>query len=476
MNLLLTNLITEGIREKTCESLLSDIIRNTKYENHVFIAGGYVRDELLGLDPKDIDIVIDLPNGGIEFTIWLAKKLNIFKDKSNPVIFQNFGTSKLSLNGITYNGVDISSIDIEAVMTRGENYNLNSRKPEVFYGNLKTDVERRDSTINSLLKNVSTGEILDLTGRGKMDLRMGILRTPVDPDITFSDDPLRMMRFIRQATKYNWEIDGKSLEGIKRNAYRIDIVSKERIRDELNKILTTANPDRGIDFLKTTGLLKYILPELEKSVNMTQNSHHKKDVFGHTLDVLKNTQPDLVQRLMGLFHDIGKTITKTVEPTGIHFYGHEEASEKITDEVMRRLKYPTDLINAVKIGVRNHMRLKQAGDTAVNLSDKALRKFKLEIGDHLENVLNLIHADNISHSDSSSMPNQIFNIRKRLESLKNIPKKPELPINGNDLISLGIKQGPMFKKILSAITDAWFENPQLTKDEAITIAKKVSGI
>jgi len=468
----LKSILLEGICEKTAILFIRDSIKGSEYENHVFLAGGFVRDELLNIDPKDIDCVINLPNGGILFSIWLAKKYNIYKKGSNPVIFENFGTSKLSLGGIKYNGIDLSNIDVECVMTRGEKYTPGSRKPEVNYDDLKTDVFRRDSTANSLLKNISTGEILDLTGRGMSDIRNGILRTPLDPDITFSDDPLRMMRFVRQSSKYEWEISDDALEGIKRNASKLNNISKERIKDELNKILVLKDPSHGIRLLKDTGLLPYIAPELQQAVGMTQNVHHSEDVFNHTLTVLKGTKPELVQRLMALFHDIGKVATRSETPTGVHFYNHEDAGVEIVDRIMRELKYPTELINAVKVGVANHMRLKQGKDEA-NISDKALRKFKIELGDQLENVLNLIHADNIAHSDASAMPNQIDRVRAKLQALDVQVKKPNLPINGNDLIALGIKPGPVFSKILGAVTDAWYENPSITREQALDIAKRM---
>ncbi len=243
-------------------------------------------------------------------------------------------------------------------------------------------------------------------------------------------------------------------------------------------MLMTGSPAKAIKLLKVTGLLQYVIPELMPAIKMIQNQHHKDDVFHHTLEVLSKTQPVLIQRLMGLFHDIGKTVTKSVTPTGVHFYGHEMEGEKIADDVMTRLKYPTELINAVKIGVRNHMRLKSAKDTGIELSDKALRKFKIDVGDQLENLLNVMHADNLAHSAASAMPNQISNIRKRLETLNMdmAHGKPKLPITGNDLQTIGIKPGPIYSKIMKEITEAWFENPHISKEKALEIARQVAKI
>ena len=452
--------LNEGKREKAAENFIKKTIQGTEWQGKVFIAGGYVRDEFMGKDPKDLDLLVNSPNGGIEFANWLTKKIGAYKEGSNPVTFPRFGTAKFNLNGVVYDGIDLSDMDIEAVMPRKEQYTAGSRKPEVTGGELKDDVERRDFTVNSLLKDLSSGEILDLTGMGKNDIKQGIVRTPLNPDKIFTDDPLRMLR------------------GLKKNASQLQNISQERIRDEIDKMLITSNPHGAIKLLKVVGLLQYVIPELIPSIKMIQNIHHKDDVFNHILDVLSKSNPVLIERLISLFHDIGKTVTRSVTPTGVHFYGHEMAGEKIADEVMKRLKYPTELIDAVKLGVRNHMRLKSAGDTGVNISDKALRKFKADVGDQLEHVLNVIHADNIAHADTSSMPNQINNLKKRLDSLNmNVAAsgKPKLPISGKDLQDIGLKPGPIYSEIMKAVTEAWFENPNISREQALKIAKSVSG-
>lgn len=470
----LKNILTEGAKEKAAEDYIRQTINGTEWDGKIFIAGGYVRDEFLGLDPKDIDIVVNKPNGGIEFANWITKKVGAYKEGSNPVIASAYGTAKFNLRGVTHNGQNLSDLDIEAVMPRKEKYeDPNSRNPEVSAGTMKDDVDRRDFTINSLLKDMSTGEILDLTGMGKDDIRKGIVRTPLNPDKIFSDDPLRMLRSVRFSMKYNWKLPLFMIRALKKNASRLEIISKERIRDELNKILITGSPHRAIKLIKIAGLLPHVIPELIPAIKMSQNIHHSEDVFDHTLSVLEKTKPHLVQRLMALFHDIGKTVTRSVTPTGVHFYEHEDEGAKIAKKVMMRLKYPNELIDQVVKGVENHMKLKHGGDKA-DISDKSLRKFKVEMGEQLEDVLDLIHADNISHSDASSMPNQINLIRIRLSNLDmNLVKKaPKLPINGNDLIALGIKPGPIFTTLLGKVTDAWFEDPNLTREKALEIVKK----
>ncbi len=405
--MLLKTLMTEGAKEVAVEDFLKNLIRGTEWENKVFIAGGYVRDYVMGKDPKDLHLMVNKPNGGIEFADWVTQKIGNHKTGSNPVIFPRFGTAKFNLNGITHNGLDLSGMDIEAVMPRAETYSVGSRKPEVGFSSLQGDAERRDLTANALFKNLSTGEILDLTGRGMEDIQKGVVRTPMEPSKTFIDDPLRMLRVVRFYAKYKWEIPFHIVKALKSNANQLENISAERISEELNKMLMTSNPDKAVKLLRITNLLQYVIPELKQAIKMTQNHHHTMDVFSHTLEVLRKTQPILIQRLMGLFHDIGKIVTRSVTPTGIHFYGHESAGVDIVEKIMRRLKYPTEVIESVKTGVANHMKLKHGGDTAINISDKTLRKFVSEVGDQLENVLGLIHADNIAHSETSSMPNQI---------------------------------------------------------------------
>lgn len=329
---------------------------------------------------------------------------------------------------------------------------------------------------NSLLKNITNGEILDLTGHGVDDIRDGIIRTTSEPEIIYADDPLRMLRTIRFTVKYDFKISDDLINSIKKDAHLINNISSERISDELSKILVSKDPSRGIELLRDTGLLKYIMSELNDTVGMTQNKHHKDDVFGHTMNVLKNTPQDLKTRLMALFHDIGKTLTRSVTPDGsVHFYEHERVGMDVAKKIMTRLKYPNDLINAVISGIGSHMLLKHGGDDSTGISDKSLRKFSARVGENLNNILDLIHADNISHSDESSMPNQINIIRQRLEKLNTDIEnnKFKLPINGNDLLAMGLKPSDQFKEILSAVEDAWFENPNITKGEAMSIVNKM---
>lgn len=468
---LLKNKITEG---EVVLHYLKNLIKNTEWEGRIFIVGGYVRDEIMGMAPKDLDFVVNGDiNAGINFSTWLAQKLNIHKEGSNPVIFPSYGTAKLSLIN---NNSNLPNIDLEFVAPRKEEYTIGSRKPKVMNGDMTDEVMRRDLTINSLLRNISTDQVLDLTGKGLNDIKQGIIRTPSEPDVIFKEDPLRMLRAIRFTVKYGFKISEGIIESITKNSDWINSISQERVQDELNKILVTNKPVEGIELLRTTGLLKHIIPELEQMVGLTQNRHHKEDAYQHTLSVIKNTPPDLITRLMALFHDIGKTTTKSVGQDGeVHFINHEKIGEQITKNIMSRLKYPNDIINIVALGVKSHMSLKHGTDDASKLSDKTLRKFSVASGGNLNSFLDLIHADNMSHSKTSSMPNQVNFIRKRIEQL--VPPTSQsdikLPLNGNDILQiLGVKSGPIVGQVKKAVEDAWYENPDLTREDAIKIVNQ----
>jgi poly(A) polymerase len=468
-------LITESTQEEEVLLFLKKLIKGTEWENKILLVGGAVRDEKMGKKPKDLDFVV---NGGIDagitFATWLAQKMGNYKENSNPVVYPRYGTAKLSLNRNKFN---LANIDLEFVAPRKETYQEGSRNPSVTNGDLMDETMRRDLTINSLMKNVSTGQILDLSGNGVNDIKNGIIRTTSNPDIIFKEDPLRMLRAIRFTVKYGFEMDDKTLEGIKNHSRSIEIITKERIADELGKILVSSDPVKGIILMKDTGLLKYILPELTQTIGVGQNKYHNEDVFSHIMTVLSKTPPNLETRLMALLHDIAKPKVKTIDDGEVHFYGHEDLGARMAKDILTRLKFSNAGVNIdnVVAGVANHMRLKGGGKEGEILKDKTLRKFVNTSGGNLNDILDLIHADNESHSDDASMPNQIPNIRNRITSFEDKveTKNAKLPINGNDLIQLGLKPSSLFREILDAVQEAWYENPDITRDEAIEIAKSM---
>jgi putative nucleotidyltransferase with HDIG domain len=518
-----STLLMEAITDeqaKAAVGFLKKMVTEGPFKGQVHLAGGPVRDMIMGKTPKDLDlsVVSDTIWGALKFTTWLAQKMGNYKGPfgppptfakhikvddygapkfspnendpalldamerydayyaqySNPVIFPKFGTAKLNLTG-TFNGVDLTGVEVEAVSARKEIYEPGNRKPiQVLPGTLEDDAKRRDFRCNSLLMDLTTDNIFDVTGKGIEDIKNRVLITTSDPEVIFKEDPLRMMRAVRFMVQKGFNISPETESNIKKNASWLKFISRERVRDEIDKILVTKDPGAAFRKMNELGLLQYVAPEFKQMIGMTQNVHHEHDVFDHTMAVLAKTQPELVRRRIALFHDIGKLVTREVTPTGVHFYGHEDAGPEVAERIMTNLKYPTVDIDAVKLGIRHHMALKHGGDDAVKLSNKSLRKFKIAVGQYLEHILDVIHADNTAHASASAMPNQVAAVRKRLETLdiKEVDK-PTLPITGNDLIAIGIKPGPVIGKILSAVTDAWYENPNISPEEAMAIAKSM---
>jgi len=452
-------------KEQQAVSLLSSIVRRSPFKGKAFLAGGYVRDELLGLKPKDIDVTVESLNGGIDLANYVAFEL----DLRDPVIFPTFGTAKIMLK---------SGVDIEFVQTRNEEYVRHSRKPKTTYGTLQEDVERRDFTINTLLKDLSTGEILDLTGKGLKDLKDGIVRTPLDPNITFNDDPLRMIRAIRFATKYNFKLADNIVPAIKTNANELKWVSKERIRDELNNILLTKRPSQGLELMKDTGLLKVVLPELLDLVGLKQGKYHYTDAWRHTLQVLDNTKPvqDLdsgapIDRLAALLHDIAKPKTKSVTDQGdIHFYSHDEKSSEMAKDILSRLKYSNKVIDDVSKIVGLHMRT--VGSS--KWSDAAVRRFIRDTEPLTDNLFDLLLADRKSHHPQKSDPASILMLMKRVdEAKKEIHKVRSLPITSHKIMEiLNIKPGPQVGEARDYLAEELLEDPNMTETDAIELLKK----
>jgi putative nucleotidyltransferase with HDIG domain len=454
---------------KTKEEILLDFLHDeiigTEFSNKVFVAGGWVRDFVMGKKSKDIDLTVALPRGGIHFAEWITKKNNCYKESINPVIFPNFGTAKFNLRGVVYHGVDLSEIDVETVMTRKEQYHDGSRKPEVDFGTPEQDVERRDLTINSLLYDVTNRKILDLTGKGLEDIKNHVIRTPMDANVIFKEDPLRMCRAIRFTTKYGWDLSDDVFKSIKQNADKLQSISKERVRDELDKIITSNYPDVGIRLLMDTDLMKYIMPEYYQLIGLEQNYYHQWDAFEHSMRVLKHTPASLEVRLAALFHDLGKTKTRSVgKDQVIHFNGHESVSASMARGILTGLKYPTNIIDNVCKLVANHMRTKQFGDDLGNASDKSLRKLMQALGDQFENFLHLVDADNNSHGEKGwkhNLENQVKIIKNRIKTIGDFTGKLEMPIDGDRIMKLlNLKSGPQVGKIKSAFEDAFLENPE----------------
>ena len=448
---------------------LKVIIKGTEWEGHVYTVGGCVRDEIIGDEVKDIDICVTLPNGGIRFAEWIQN--SGLADKTT-VVYSEFGTAKLHLN-------EFPDTELEFVQTRKEKYvNHSSRNPETAYGTIEDDCWRRDFTINALYCDISNGEIIDFTGMGLHDIRNHVIRTTNTPDAVFNEDPLRILRCIRFASRYGWEIEPITYEGMVHNLRRLEIITKDRIREELDKMLTCEFPVMAMELLRKTGAMRFVIPELEETYEMEQNEYHFGTVWEHTmmvLEILKSNKLEL--RMAALLHDLGKTRVCSVSEGKVHFLKHELIGREMVDEVLRPLKYSNDFIRNVSFMVGNHMRCKKWGAECENMKDKKLRLLQFECGTEecFCNLMLLIDADNNAHAVDKCMPNQVEIIIEHTNIM--IDERTamfgyRLPINGREVMQVkGIKSGPLVRECLEYLLKLAFVNPLMGKDEMIKLLK-----
>ena len=400
-----------------------------------YVVGGYVRDIFLERPSNDIDVVV------VGSGISLAEELKrMVGRKAHLSVFRNFGTAQVKFweKGKEY--------EVEFVGARKESYSHDSRKPIVENGTLEDDQNRRDFTINAMaicLNHSRFGELVD-PFNGLADLEDGIIATPLEPGITFSDDPLRMMRCIRFATQLNFQIEDETFEALERMADRIKIVSGERIKDELNKIMMAPHPSIGFEYLQRTGLLQIILPELSALDIVDQkNGRAHKNNFYHTLEVLENVAragADLWLRWAALMHDIGKTKSKRWDPAvGWTFHSHNTIGAKMVPTIFRRLMLPMDMkMKYVQKLVDLHMRPIAIADEEV--TDSAVRRLLNDAGDDIDDLMTLCEADITSKNEvRKKMFLENFRmVREKLADLKEKDYKRLLQpvIDGNEIMEM----------------------------------------
>ena len=442
-----------------------------------YVVGGFVRDLLLDIPNDDIDVVV--VGKGTEMAMAYVNYLRDNGKKAKYSLFENFGTAQVKAH----------DMEIEFVGARKESYDRGSRKPIVEEGTLHDDQLRRDFTINAMaicLNKDRYGELIDPFD-GVKDLKAELIRTPVDPDITFSDDPLRQLRAVRFASKLGFWIEGSTFESIKRNVYRLEIISEERISTELMKIMSSPKPSYGITLLLHSGLLKEILPEVFALFTDGTNDKIKKghkNIFLHTMEVLDNVcekTNNVWVRLAALLHDIGKIPTRKYVPgTGYTFMGHETIGANMVDVIFRRLKLPLDehlalVHNLVKL----HMRPQSIA--AEGVTDSGVRRLVFDADGHIDDLLILAEADITTGKawKKAKFIEQYEELKKRIEDLKqaDFVRTFQPCVSGTDIMErYGLapskKVGELKQIIKDAVLDGTVEN---TPEKLYEILDKEMG-
>ncbi|HTY12286.1 MAG TPA: CCA tRNA nucleotidyltransferase [Bacteroidota bacterium] len=422
----------------------------------VYVVGGYVRDKLLGKEVQDVDVLV--VGDGIEFAKRTAEEFG----KQSVATYENFGTAMLKTG----------ALKIEFVGARKESYSRDTRNPSVEPGSLQDDLARRDFTVNALaasLNSATLGEVTDPFD-GQADLEARILRTPLDPSRTFTDDPLRIMRAVRFASQLGFSLEKETLEAIASMKDRLNIIAQERITDEFMKILSSPKPSVGLRLMFDTGVMNIVFPEVAELSGVDQrDDHHHKDVFLHTCVVVDNIAAmtdNLYLRFTALVHDIAKPRTKQFrEGIGWTFYGHEEVGARMVKHIFRKLKLPFDKISYVEKLVRLHLRPMALVDEDV--TDSAVRRLLFDAGELIDDLMVLCRAD-ITSKNPKLVREYTANYDLVYGKMKEVEEKDRLrafqpPVRGDEIMRVcGLEPGELVgilkSKIENAILDGVIPN------------------
>lgn len=416
-----------------------------------YVVGGSVRDFLMGKTPKDWDMTTDARPEDIQALF----PHSFYSNDFGTVTIINDGTGDETLKSV------------EITTYRTESGYTDSRHPDhvEFTPSLEEDLKRRDFTINAMaLQGGEDQQIVDLFG-GQKDIQDKIIRAVGNPDERFSEDALRMLRAVRFAVQLGFEIEEKTLQSIKDNADRLDRISKERVRDELEKIILSDDPSRGVELLRQSGLLRHIIPELEAGVGMSQNRHHIYTIYEHLLMSLKHCPSRKLEvRLAALLHDIAKPQTKAGEGPDSTFYNHDYVGAKVTERILRRLKFPTKTIDKTVLLVKNHMFYYNTGE----VSEAGIRRLIARVGkENLDDLMDLRIADRLGSGTPKGKPYKLRHLEYLIEKVSKDPISPKmLKVNGEDIMKLlDIQPGPKVGAILKVLLAEIIEDPSKNTKE-----------
>ena len=424
----------------------------------IYLVGGAVRDGILGIETKDFDFTTSASS---EDSIKMLNK----NDYKTTEIGRAFGTIETT----------VGDYSIHITTYREDKYNKDSRKPEIkTSGELETDLSRRDFTVNAIAYDINNNEIIDPHG-GLKDLSEGLIRTPDTADISFSDDPLRMLRACRFVSTHGFTPNNELFKAISKNVERIEIVSTERIRDEFTKLLTGKEPSLGLKAFVESGLSELIMPELNELKIEVDPKHHHKDVYEHTMVVLDRVSPTLISRMSALLHDIGKPKTKGIENGKVHFRHHEVVGAKMSKKILKRLKYDNETIKKVSLLVENHLR---PHTFKMGWTDSAVRRYIIDAGGLLEELNDLVRAD-ITTKNKAKYEEINKYLDEMEERIKEVAEKEELsklrpPISGDEIMDMfDLEPGPSVGVIMKALYEQRINDGEVSKEEAIKLAERV---